>query len=55
MREEPKPTNKTISLELSVITFEKMRELLNKYRQMYGLQTYDDLIMFLINNQPKVE
>ncbi|MBU5689457.1 MAG: hypothetical protein KQA41_04530 [Candidatus Aenigmarchaeota archaeon] len=55
MREEPKSTNKTISLELNIITFEKMRELLNKYREMYGLQTYDDLIIFLINNQPRVE
>jgi len=55
MREEPKPTNKTINLEINVITFEKMRELLNKYRAMYGLQTYDDLIIFLMNNQPKVE
>lgn len=55
MREEPKPTNKTINLELNIITFERMRELLNKYREMYGLQTYDDLINFLINNQPRVE
>ncbi len=55
MRQEPKPTNKTVNVQLSDITFEKMREMLNKYREMYGLQTYDDLINFLIKNQPKVE
>lgn len=55
MREEPKSTNKTVNLELNILTFDKMRDLLNKYRNLYGLQTYDDLINFLINNQAKVD
>ena len=55
MRDEPKPINKTVNVELSVLTFDKMRDLLNKYREIYGLQTYDDLINFLIKNQPMVE
>ncbi|MFH8080483.1 MAG: hypothetical protein QXO84_01235 [Candidatus Aenigmatarchaeota archaeon] len=52
---KPKTVNKTISLEISEVTFEKMRSLLDKYRNLYGLQTYDDLINFLIQNQAKVE
>lgn len=48
-------TNPTTQLTITVLTFERMRDLLNRYRQMYGLQTYDDLINFLIKNRPKVE
>lgn len=48
-------TNPTTQVTLTVLTFEKMRKLLNRYREMYGLQTYDDLVNFLINNRPKVE
>lgn len=52
---EVEDTNKTTQLTLTVLTFEKMRNLLNKYREMYGLQTYDDLINFLITNRSRVE
>ncbi len=48
-------TNPTTQLTITVLTFERMRKLLNRYRQLYGLQTYDDLVNFLINNRPKVE
>lgn len=48
-------TNPTVQLTITVLTFEKMKSLLNKYREMYGLQTYDDLINFLIKNRAKVE
>ncbi|MCX8179630.1 MAG: hypothetical protein N3E38_02775 [Candidatus Aenigmarchaeota archaeon] len=47
-------TTKNVNIELNEITFEKLRNLLNKYRVMYGLQTYDDLINFLIENQAKI-
>ncbi len=52
---EVEDTNKTTQLTLTVLTFEKMRDLLNRYREMYGLQTYDDLINFLIKNRSRVE
>ncbi len=55
MPAEVEDTNPTTQVTLTVLTFEKMRKLLNKYREMYGLQTYDDLINFLIKNRAKVE
>ncbi len=52
---QPESTIKTMNLEINVLTFEKMRNLLNEYRALYGLQNYDDLINFLIKNQPKIK
>ncbi|MBS3051833.1 MAG: hypothetical protein J4428_00490 [Candidatus Aenigmarchaeota archaeon] len=52
---QPESTIKTMNLEINILTFEKMRNLLNEYRTLYGLQNYDDLINFLIKNQPVIK
>lgn len=52
---KPESTIKTTNLEINVLTFDKMRSLLNEYRTLYGLQNYDDLINFLIKNQPVIK
>ena len=51
MAAEVEATNKTIQITISAITNDKLRKLLQEYAPKYGLQTIDDLIDFLIENQ----
>ena len=44
-------TNKTAQLAISVITYDRLKKLLQEYAPKYGLQTFDDLLDFLIENQ----
>lgn len=48
---EVEATNKTTQITISVITNDKLRKLLQEYAPKYGLQTMDDLLDFLMENQ----
>lgn len=51
MAAEVEATNKTTQLTISVITYDKLKKLLQEYVPKYGLQTMDDLLDFLMENQ----
>lgn len=48
-------TNKTTQMVISVITYDKLKKLLQEYAPKYGLQTMDDLLDFLMENQNVVK
>ena len=55
MAAEVEATNKTTQMVISVITYDKLKKLLQEYAPKYGLQTMDDLLDFLMENQNVVK
>lgn len=51
MAADVEATNKTTQMVISVITYDKLKKLLQEYAPKYGLQTMDDLLDFLMENQ----
>jgi len=55
MSAQVEATNKTAQMTISVITYDKLKKLLQEYAPKYGLQTMDDLLEFLMENQNVVK